>query len=77
MAEARQRLAKYAPSPDADPFSLAVIYGALGDRDRAFASLEEAWQHHNCRMLKVYPFLDLLRSDPRCETFLKRAGFER
>jgi len=75
VAEARQRLAKYAPSSDADPFSLAVIYGALGDRDRAFVYLEDAWQHHNCWMLKVYPFLDPLRADPRYATFLKRAGF--
>lgn len=77
VAEARERLARYAVSSDADPFSLAVIYGALGDRDRAFASLEEAWRHRNCWMLKVYPFLDPLRSDPRYATFLKRAGFER
>jgi serine/threonine-protein kinase len=77
VAEARQRLAKYAPSSDADPFSLAVIYGALGDHERAFAYLEDAWRHHNCWMLKVYPFLDPLRSDPRYATFLKRAGFEK
>ena len=64
-------------SSDADLFSFSAIYGALGDRDRAFTYLEEAWPHHNCCMLKVYPFLDPLRSDSRYESFLKRAGFNR
>jgi TolB-like protein/tetratricopeptide (TPR) repeat protein len=76
-AEARKRLAKLEASSDSDPFSLAVIYGALGDRDRAFAQLEDAWAHRNCWMLKVYPPLDPLRSDPRYESYLKRAGFDK
>jgi serine/threonine-protein kinase len=75
LDEARQRLARYADSPESDPFSLAVIYGALGEKDRAFSYLEQAWQHRNCWMLKVYPPLDPLRSDPRFQTFLKRANF--
>ncbi len=75
-AEARARLGKYERSAESDPFSLAVVYAALGEKDKAFAALEEAWQHRNCWMLKVYPPLDPLRSDPRYRGFLKRANFE-
>jgi TolB-like protein/Tfp pilus assembly protein PilF len=76
IAEARSRLDRYAASSDSDPFSLACIYAALGEKDRAFAALEKAWQSHNCWMLKVYPLLDPLRSDARFANFLHRAHFE-
>ena len=49
-------------------------YGALGDRDRAFQWLEQVWQRRICYLLKIHPFLDPLRADPRYAGYLKRAG---
>jgi len=75
--EARQRLEKLEKAGEKDAFSYAVIYGELGERDKAFTYLEQAWQDRNCWMLKVYPFLDPLRADPRYAGFLKRAHLDR
>ena len=77
IAEARRRLEKLESAGQKDAFSFAVIYGELGEKDRAFAYLEQAWQEHNCWMLKVYPFLDPLRADSRYAAFLKRAHLDR
>ncbi len=62
-----------APPPDA--FSLGAIYGALGDRDRAFAWLDRAYDRRNVALLKVHPFLDPLRHDPRFAALLRKSGF--
>lgn len=74
--QARQladRLAKTAPG---DGLDFAAAYGALGDRDAAFQWLTRACEKRSCWMIKVHPFLDPLRADPRYAQFLKRAGFE-
>jgi Tfp pilus assembly protein PilF len=58
------------------PFSFAVTYAKLGERDQAFAWLEKAhaerspWLVH----LKVDPELESLRSDPRFADLAKRIG---
>jgi len=53
---------------------VAVIYATLGDKDAAFAELEKAYQAHDwfLQRLKVDPFLDPLRDDPRFKDLLKR-----
>ncbi|MEP6788000.1 MAG: hypothetical protein ABJB40_06180 [Acidobacteriota bacterium] len=53
---------------------VAVTYAALGDRDGAFAELEKAYQAHDwfLQRLKVDPFMDPLRDDPRFVTMVKR-----
>ena len=53
---------------------IAVVYDGLGKRDEAFAELEKAHQEHDYFMprLKVDPFLDSLRDDPRFKDLLKR-----
>jgi DNA-binding winged helix-turn-helix (wHTH) protein len=50
-----------------DPVSLAVLYGALGDRDRAFEHLARGVAERSpwAIDLDVDPLLDSLRSDPR------------
>jgi TolB-like protein/DNA-binding winged helix-turn-helix (wHTH) protein/Tfp pilus assembly protein PilF len=55
---------------------LALGYLALGDKDRAFQWLEKEFQEHTGTifMLKAYPYWDRLRSDPRYEDLLRRAG---
>lgn len=55
-------------------YSLAQEYAALGDKDAAFAELETAFKNHDWFMnrMKVDPFLDPLRDDPRFDAIVKR-----
>ena len=55
---------------------VAVAYAALGDKDGAFAELEKAYQHHDwfLQRLKVDPFMDPLRDDPRFGDMVERIG---
>jgi TolB-like protein/Tfp pilus assembly protein PilF len=57
-------------------YSFAIIYAGLGEKDKAFQWLERSYQEHAPRMirLKVDPFLDNLRSDPRFDDLLRRIG---
>jgi TolB-like protein/Tfp pilus assembly protein PilF len=58
------------------PFGLIWAYAGIGDRDRAFASLERAYEMRADRMvwLNVDPLLDPLRSDPRFTDLVRRMG---
>ena len=58
------------------PYSIALICTALGQKDRAFAWLERAYEDRSSYMvyLKVEPMLDGLRSDPRFSDLLRRVG---
>jgi hypothetical protein len=58
------------------PFGLIWAYAGLGDRDRAFAVLERAYEMRVDRMvwLNVDPLLDPLRSDPRFTDLVRRMG---
>jgi TolB-like protein/DNA-binding winged helix-turn-helix (wHTH) protein len=58
------------------PTQLAALYGVFGDRDRAFASLEEGRKEHSGSLilLKVYPFYDRLRDDPRFAELTRKVG---
>jgi len=58
------------------PASIAAIYGALGDRDQAFAWLDKADQAHDGILvrLKVDYRFDSLRSDPRFGKLLMRVN---
>lgn len=57
-------------------YSLAEVYATWGDKDRAFAWLEKAYQEHAFLLvyLKAEPELDSLRSDPRFADLLRRMG---
>ncbi len=59
------------------PTGLARLYGALGEKDQAFAWLEKAYEEHEgwLRMLKADPHYDSLRSDPRFHSLLRRMNF--
>lgn len=63
------------PKP-VDFCDIAVIYGALGDNDKAFEYLEKAYESKfsHLFLLKVDPRFDSLRSDARFEPLLKRIG---
>ena len=59
------------------PDGLGLLYFSLGDKDRAFAVFEKALNERAEDMvyLKVAPFYDPLRSDPRFQDLLRRMNF--
>jgi tetratricopeptide (TPR) repeat protein len=59
------------------PFCMAMIYVGLGDRDKVFEWLEQAYESRSWYMtwLKVAPELEVLRSDARFTDLLRRVGF--
>jgi tetratricopeptide (TPR) repeat protein len=52
----------------------AVVYAGLNDKDNAFSELETAFQNRDWFLprMKVDPYMDSLRSDPRFESIVKR-----
>jgi len=56
--------------------AMANVYVGLGNKDQAFFWLEKAYQERSYYMayLKVLPFLDSLRGDPRFDDLLRRIG---
>ncbi|MDB4893059.1 MAG: Serine/threonine-protein kinase PknB [Gemmatimonadetes bacterium] len=62
---------RYAPS-----YEIALVYAALGDSKTAFDWLDRAFREraHSIALLRVDPALDPLRSDPRFDALLARAG---
>jgi hypothetical protein len=58
------------------PYSLALIYMGLGDKDQAFTCLHQAIADRDPWLcwVKVEPLLDELRSDPRFTDLLKNMG---
>jgi TolB-like protein/Flp pilus assembly protein TadD len=59
------------------PYQFAVIYLGLGQNERAFAALEEAYRERSTLLgyLKMDPRFDPLRSDPRFQSLLSRIHF--
>ena len=57
-------------------YHLALIYSALGDKEKSIAELETALSEHDYLLprMKVEPFLDPLRGDPRYAELMKRMG---
>jgi tetratricopeptide (TPR) repeat protein len=58
------------------PYHFAILYAGLGDKDQAFARLEEAFERHAVDLftLKVEPMFDSLREDARFTDLLRRVG---
>jgi len=62
--------ARYVPA-----YAFAVIYLALGEKDQALDWLEKAARDHDgfyINLIKVEPFLDPLRGDPRFDKLVSR-----
>src|SRR6266404_4019174 len=55
---------------------MAIVYAALGEKEAAFAELEKAYQAHDwfIQRLRVDPFMDPLRDDPRFKDLVRRLG---
>ena len=78
-AEARKILAELqeaARGRYVSPYDIATIHAALGERDQAFAFLDQAYEERSGWMsyLKVNPIFDGLHSDPRFAELLRRIG---
>jgi TolB-like protein len=58
-------------------YEIALIEAALGNKDEAFHWLDRGFAIHDkgVTYLRIDPFLDSLRSDPRFAQVLKRCGF--
>jgi tetratricopeptide (TPR) repeat protein len=61
------------------PYFYAMIYVGLGDKTRAFAALDRAYEAHSWYMatIGVDSKLDPLRSDPRFDKLLAEVGLNR
>jgi serine/threonine-protein kinase len=59
-------------------YYLACIQAALGDKDKAFKSLESAYRERDADLvfLKFDPKFDVLHSDPRFAMILKKIGMD-
>jgi hypothetical protein len=51
----------------------------LGDNEQAFAWLERAYTEHSMilQFIKVHPFFDPLRGDPRFADLVRRVGLDK
>jgi hypothetical protein len=51
-------------------------YLGLGDNEQAFAWLERAYKEHSTilQYIRVHPFFDPLRGDPRLADLVRRVG---
>ena len=70
ITEQRTRLKLY-------PYFVAAFFAELGEKDKAFATLNEALEtkDQHTAWMKVDPYMDPLRDDPRFKEVLKKAGF--
>ena len=70
ITEERTRLRLY-------PYFVATFFAELGEKDKAFAELNEAIEtkDQHAAWMKVDPYINQLRDDPRFQVVLKRAGF--
>jgi len=59
------------------PYVTATFFTQLGDKDKAFAELNKAFdnQEYSLRFVKLDPSLDPLRDDPRFKDLLRRLRF--
>lgn len=57
-------------------YDLAIVFSGLGERERAFRELESALEERTWQVVNmgIDPMLDPLRSDPRFDQLLLRAG---
>jgi hypothetical protein len=70
------KLIRHVSKDEIGRYEIALVYAGLGDKDDAFAWLEEAYKTHSEGLtnLKIDPCLDPLRSDPRFADLLRRTG---
>ncbi|NIO28541.1 MAG: protein kinase [Candidatus Latescibacteria bacterium] len=82
ISEARQaldELKKMSAKSYVSSYYRAAICTGLGEKDRAFEWLEQAYEERDpwLSLLKVDPIWDVLRSDPRFSTMLEKVGLDK
>lgn len=82
FAEARavlNRLESAAEQTYISPYLVALLHSSLGEVERAFDRLENAHRERNPMLafIRVDPFLDPLRSDPRFDELVQAMNFPR
>jgi hypothetical protein len=57
-------------------YHIALIYAALGEKDKAFAELEKSFAERDYLLprINVEPFMDPIRDDPRFKDLARRIG---
>jgi TolB-like protein/Flp pilus assembly protein TadD/class 3 adenylate cyclase len=58
-----------------DPYNLAIVYLGLGNREQALTALEQSYDDRNgakLQYIRINPFLDPLRGDPRFEALAEK-----
>ena len=58
------------------PMDFAIHYAQLGETAQAFEWLEKAYEARDLALLKVDPYFDPLRDDPRFTDLLRRMNLE-
>ena len=79
----RYEINRVKPRPDSGErfrgvrHELATRYAQLGENDKAFEALNDAYQNREFTLpkIKVDPLLDPLRDDPRFQELLRKIGF--
>jgi TolB-like protein/Tfp pilus assembly protein PilF len=75
--EAREILARALESAETSRVVLSVVYALLGEKDKAFECLEQAYVERDSIIIfsRTFPTFDPLRSDPRFQDLLRRMKF--
>ncbi len=72
------QLRKVAGKEYVPPYSYAVVYAGLGDKDQTMDWLEKVYEERSfyAILLNADPLFDTLRSDPRFQALLRKIGFK-
>ena len=76
--EARRLLADITKNPERSEVGIAKIYFQLGENEEGWKWLEKAYDERAYMLIfiKIDPFYDNIRSDPRFQALLKKVGLE-
>jgi Tfp pilus assembly protein PilF len=60
------------------PYSIARLYGAMGDTEKFYEFMNKAYEERSDWLIKIKsdPFLDRYLSDPRYQALLKKMGLD-
>jgi TolB-like protein/Tfp pilus assembly protein PilF len=70
-----RQLQEMSKSHYVDPYYFAIVYLGLGDREQAISALEKSYDEgngNNLEYIRIEPFLDPLRNDPRFQALAEK-----